>query len=64
MASKNSRAGKEMGYQGHHENVGCLPKYNYGNGFGLRSHNKGNGRMEGVTIRRKVPGASQKQNIG
>lgn len=64
MISKNSRSGKQRNFMGHHENLGTLPKYNYSNGAGWRSHNRGNGRMETTVIRRKVSGMTQKQNIG
>jgi hypothetical protein len=64
MASKNARAGKNRNYMGHYEEeLGCMPKYNYSNGFGWRSANKGKGKMERHSIRRKIPGMTQKQTL-
>jgi hypothetical protein len=57
-ASKNARAGKFRGYMGHHEGdaLNTLPKYNYSNGFGWRSHKRNKNAFGTSSIIRKVGG--------
>ena len=65
MASKNqSRQGRD--FMGHHEDIGCLPKYNYGNGFGWKKHKKHHraNAFGQYSIIRKQAGYQNKVRLG
>lgn len=56
QTSKNQS--RKDDYMGHHESVGCLPKYNYSNGFGWKKckvHQRGNA-FGAFSIIRKLKG--------
>ena len=67
MPSKQAGRGKAKAYMGHHEEeIGCLPKFNYSNGFGWKKkkvHQRGNA-FGNFSIIRKLGGYANKVRLG
>jgi hypothetical protein len=66
MTSKNQgRMGRD--FMGRYEKeIGCLPKFNYSNGFGWKKHKRHQRKSAfgAYSILRRVSGSTQKQRLG